>query len=291
MVGRYQVASFNFRNRRQVICPGFGKQPARALLVEPFELPPPDQEDAAQHQFGHPARMRLRIRQRQRRTPAATEDLPAFDVQELPQRLDIRDKVPRGVVDQVGVRRRPPCPALVEKYDAVARRIMEAAHARAAARAGAAVEDDHRLAGRVAALLVMNPVSIIDRQHAGVVRSLIDPPQLPEKPYSPNRPAILLLGMILSLGGGVAYAGVLESMDSSIKSSKMLAGLLKAPLLSVIPYMQNSEDRRKKTKLKTSLVIGVIAGIALIALSIQFLWVPLDVLWYMILRKLDIWLG
>jgi hypothetical protein len=97
--------------------------------------------------------------------------------------------------------------------------------------------------------------------------------------------------MILSLGGGVAYAGVLESMDSSIKSSKMLAGLLGAPLLSVIPYMENSEDRRKKSKLKTSLIIGVISGITLVALLIHFLWIPLDVLWYMIMRKLDIWLG
>lgn len=131
----------------------------------------------------------------------------------------------------------------------------------------------------------------MEKDSKGERFSLIDPAQLPEKPHSPNRPAILLLGMILSLGGGVAYAGVLESMDSSIKSSKMLAGLLGAPLLSVIPYMENAEDRRKKTRLKTSLIIGVIAGIALVALLIHFLWVPLDVLWYMIMRKLDIWLG
>jgi len=131
----------------------------------------------------------------------------------------------------------------------------------------------------------------MEKDSKGERFTLIDPAQLPEKPNSPNRPAILLLGMILSLGGGVAYAGVLESMDSSIKNSKMLASLLDAPLLSVIPYMENSEDRRKKTKLKASLVIGVIAGISLIALSIHFLWKPLDVIWYMIMRKLDIWLG
>lgn len=131
----------------------------------------------------------------------------------------------------------------------------------------------------------------MEKDSKGERFTLIDPAQLPEKPHSPNRPAILLLGMILSLGGGVAYAGVLESMDSSIKSSKMLAGLLDAPLLSVIPYMENSEDRRKKTRLKTSLILGVIAGITLVALLIHFLWIPLDVLWYMIMRKLDIWLG
>lgn len=131
----------------------------------------------------------------------------------------------------------------------------------------------------------------MEKDSKGERFTLIDPAQLPEKPYSPNRPAILLLGMILSLGGGVAYAGVLESMDSSIKSSKALAVLISAPLLSVIPYIENSEDRRKKSKLKTSLIIGVIAGVSLIALLIHFLWIPLDVLWYMVLRKLDIWLS
>ncbi len=131
----------------------------------------------------------------------------------------------------------------------------------------------------------------MEKESKGERFSLIDPAQLPEKPFSPNRLAILLLGMILSLGGGVAYAGVLESMDDSVKSSKMLAGLLDAPLLSVIPYMENSEDRRKKSRFKTTLVVGVIAGIVLVALLINFLWMPLDVLWYSILRKLDIWLG
>ena len=131
----------------------------------------------------------------------------------------------------------------------------------------------------------------MEKDSKGERFSLIDPAQLPEKANSPNRPSILLLGMILSLGGGFVYAAVLEGMDGSIKSSKILAGLLDAPLLSVIPFIENSEDRSKKTKLKTSLIVGVIVGIVVILLSIHFLWEPLDVLWYMIMRKLDVWLG
>ncbi len=131
----------------------------------------------------------------------------------------------------------------------------------------------------------------LEKDSKGERFTLIDPAQLPEKPHSPNRPAILLLGMILSLGGGVAYAGVLEGMDSSIKSSKELARLLGSPLLSVIPYMENEEDRRKKSRLKTSVVIGVIAAIVLSLLLVHFLFIELDVLWYKILRKLDILLG
>ena len=78
----------------------------------------------------------------------------------------------------------------------------------------------------------------LERNGKGERFTLLDPPQLPEQPTSPNRPAILLLGMILSLGGGVAYVGVLESLDDSVRSSKTLAGLLKAPLLGIIPYVK-----------------------------------------------------
>jgi len=127
----------------------------------------------------------------------------------------------------------------------------------------------------------------MEKDSKGERFSLIDPPDLPEKPHSPNRPAILLLGMILSLGGGVAYAGMLESMDGSVRNSRGLAGLLTAPLLAVIPYVENIEDHRRQSRLKLSLIVMVIAGIAVVLLLIHLFFMPLDVLWYSILRKLD----
>ena len=126
----------------------------------------------------------------------------------------------------------------------------------------------------------------MEKDSKGERFSLIDPADLPEKPHSPNRPAILFLGMILSLGGGLGYAGILESMDSSVKNGRALAGLLSAPLLSVIPYMQNVADRRRKSRLKASLVVMVLAAIVVALLLINWLVMPLDVLWYSLLRKL-----
>ena len=126
----------------------------------------------------------------------------------------------------------------------------------------------------------------LEKDSKGERFSLIDPPQLPEKPNSPNRPAILLLGVILSMGGGVAYAGVLESLDSSIKSSKELVNVLKAPLLSVIPYIENAQDRGRKRKGRGVVVAAIIAIILTATLLIHFFWIPLDVLWFGVMRKL-----
>jgi capsular polysaccharide biosynthesis protein len=126
----------------------------------------------------------------------------------------------------------------------------------------------------------------MEKDSKGERFSLIDPPDLPQKPHSPNRPAILFLGLILSLGGGLGYAGIRESMDSSVKSARGLAGLLSAPLLSVIPYMENVADRRKKSLFRLSLVVMVLVAIVVALLLINWLWMPLDVLWYSLLRKL-----
>lgn len=117
--------------------------------------------------------------------------------------------------------------------------------------------------------------------------SLIDPPQLPEKPSSPNRPVIVLLGLILSIGGGVGYAGILESMDASVRGSKALIGLVRAPLLGIIPYMENDEDKKRAQKEKKTLVFSVVGGLVLLLLLIHFFWYPLDVIWYKAMRILE----
>jgi polysaccharide biosynthesis transport protein len=65
--------------------------------------------------------------------------------------------------------------------------------------------------------------------------SLIEPPDLPEKPIRPNRVALALLGFALSLGGGLAYGGIREAMDRTIHDASHLAATLRSPVLASIP--------------------------------------------------------
>ncbi|MDH5741274.1 MAG: Wzz/FepE/Etk N-terminal domain-containing protein, partial [Nitrospira sp.] len=55
----------------------------------------------------------------------------------------------------------------------------------------------------------------LEVQRKGERFSLIDPPSLPEKPFKPNRMAIVLLGFILAVGGGLGFGAVAESLDHS----------------------------------------------------------------------------
>ena len=128
----------------------------------------------------------------------------------------------------------------------------------------------------------------LEKDSKGERFSLIDPPQLPEKPNSPNRTAILMLGAILSLGGGIGYASLLETLDSSIRGTKSLARLAGAPVLAVIPYVENAQDRSRKRKVNlTGWMVGVV--VLLVAISIvHFFIAPLDVLWYRMLRRVTV---
>jgi uncharacterized protein involved in exopolysaccharide biosynthesis len=115
--------------------------------------------------------------------------------------------------------------------------------------------------------------------------SLIDPPQYPEKPRSPNRPAIMLVGLMLALGCGIGSVALLEALDNSVRNSRELVHTLAVPLLSVIPHISNDADRRRREFPWKLVLPSAAGGIALLLLAIHFLWMPLGVLWFSILRR------
>ncbi len=63
-------------------------------------------------------RVRLGIGERQRRAPRAAEHQPAVDAAGAAQPFEVGDEVRRGVVGELGERRRAPGAALVEQHDA-----------------------------------------------------------------------------------------------------------------------------------------------------------------------------
>lgn len=79
----------------------------------------------------------------------------------------------------------------------------------------------------------------LEREQKGERFSILEPPQLPDSPRMPNRRAFLMLGIVLGFGSGIGYASIAEYMDRTIRGSKAVAAVLKAPPLAVIPYIPN----------------------------------------------------
>lgn len=128
----------------------------------------------------------------------------------------------------------------------------------------------------------------LEQERKGERFTLLEPPQLPEQPAKPNRPAILFLGVVFSLAGGIGTAAVAESSDHSVRGASALSRLLGESPLGIIPKIENTKDKRRRIRLILLTLFGIIALLLGAAALIHYLWMPLDVLWYAAQRKLAV---
>lgn len=128
----------------------------------------------------------------------------------------------------------------------------------------------------------------LEQDRKGDRFTLIQPPYLPDRPISPNRYAVLFLGVVLAAALGLGYAVLMESTDNSIRGAKKLEEIVGFAPLMIIPYI-HTEEEIKTVDRRLYIIIGsvVVAGIIFIAL-VHFLYKPLDVLWFLLQRKIGI---
>ncbi len=89
--------------------------------------------------------------------------------------------------------------------------------------------------------------------------SLGEPAILPDKPFSPNRPAIALIGLVASLGSGLGLALLREALDPSVKGPLELARITPVPILTAIPYIETRREQMGKRR-RTVMLIGLERG-------------------------------
>jgi uncharacterized protein involved in exopolysaccharide biosynthesis len=115
--------------------------------------------------------------------------------------------------------------------------------------------------------------------------TVIDPPALPSTPFSPNRPAIAFLGLLLAFGSGLGLVVLMESMDSGLRGERALTSIMGAAPLVVIPYLRNSEDKQKVTREYRWIIFTLLASLLLALLCIHFFLKPLDIIWFTALER------
>jgi polysaccharide chain length determinant protein (PEP-CTERM system associated) len=126
----------------------------------------------------------------------------------------------------------------------------------------------------------------LEKGQKGERFTLIDPPRLPEKPFKPNRLAIMLIGVVLGIGAGVGWAAFREFTDQSVRSCDRLTLSTGFPVLGQVPNILTRKDRRRVVIRRFATVTTTMLVVAVSIAAFHLLVMDLDVLWARLGRKL-----
>jgi polysaccharide biosynthesis transport protein len=125
----------------------------------------------------------------------------------------------------------------------------------------------------------------LETEHKGERFTMIEPPLPPEKPISPNRILILLVGFVLSMGAGAGVAMLRDNMDVSVRGVQDMRRLLSVPPLAAIPVMITKAERRRHKRVIGYSWLSAMVSVAGAAAIVHAFVRPLDVVWLSFLHR------
>jgi len=128
----------------------------------------------------------------------------------------------------------------------------------------------------------------LEKEQMGERFTLIDAARLPEKPISPNIPAIILIGFVLGIGSGCGAAALKENGDQAVYGVDDLAKSVGLPVLGAIPEIVTAQDCARSRLRKRAAIAGAVASCVVAVIIVHLFVMDLDVFWAKLMRRLDI---
>ncbi len=108
----------------------------------------------------------------------------------------------------------------------------------------------------------------MEKKQKGEQFQLVDRANLPQLPVAPNRPRIVILGVVLGLGAGFGLAFLLEFLNTSFKRTEDLDGYVNVPVLASLPMIatrgQIMAHRQQRGMLLLASAVTLAVGLILI---------------------------
>jgi len=128
----------------------------------------------------------------------------------------------------------------------------------------------------------------LETERKGEKFTLIEPPQPPEKPISPNRRLILVVGWFFSVALGAAAVVAKDLLDGSVRGPRDILITLQVPALASIPVIVTQQDRRRRRNIVRYSWGGGLGALIVAVTAVHFLVEPLDVVWASLLRRFGV---
>ena len=106
----------------------------------------------------------------------------------------------------------------------------------------------------------------LEKRQKGTQFQILDPANLPQESFKPDRKKGMLIGLLLALAVGFGGPVFLESMDQTLHDVRTFKHLYKAPIIGTIPAVQGPETRREQALRRAAVIGGLVTFTA--ALSV-----------------------
>jgi uncharacterized protein involved in exopolysaccharide biosynthesis len=127
----------------------------------------------------------------------------------------------------------------------------------------------------------------MEQQSKGETFSVIEAPQLPEVPVSPNRKLILAAGFVLSGMLGLALMVGLELLDPRIYQTKHLHAVFAEVPLATVPYITTRSEVRWRWIRRFGIACGFVLAVAGSLVYVNQAVMPLDVAYTAIVQRIN----
>lgn len=116
--------------------------------------------------------------------------------------------------------------------------------------------------------------------------TLIEPPIFPEKPFRPNRGVIVMMGFALALIGSLGSAALREAIDQTVHSARDVVRVMQVPVLARLPALPSPVLVKRRSRMRWIVAFSALVLAALALVAFHNFYMPIDVAWYGLLRRL-----